>query len=92
MADHPSPEAKAERARRLTSVQDEVTEARNASLLGRHDRVIIDMVEDGSPIGRSHRHAPEVDGIVRVDRGEPGEWVDIEYTGVYGPDMEGAAL
>ena len=92
MADHPSPEDKAERARRLTSVQDEVTEARNASLLGCHDRVIIDMVDDGAPIGRSHRHAPEVDGIVRVDRGEPGEWVDIEYTGVYGPDMEGAAL
>jgi len=92
MGDRPSPEATAERARRLTSVQDEVTESRNASLLGRSDRVIIDMTEDGSPIGRSHRHAPEVDGVVRVDRGEPGEWVDIEYTGVYGPDMEGAAL
>jgi hypothetical protein len=56
------------------------------------DRVVIDQLEDGVPVGRSHRQAPEIDGVVRVDDGEVGEWATVEYTTVYGPDMEARAL
>jgi ribosomal protein S12 methylthiotransferase len=81
-----------ERLRYLSAIQDEVTTAHNEAWLGRTDEVLVDQVEDDVPVGRSYRHAPEIDGVVRVDRGQPGEWVKIEYTGVYGPDMEAIAL
>ncbi len=77
-----------ERLRHLSGIQEDVTEARHSEWLGRSDRILIDQVEDGVPIGRSHRHAPEIDGVVRVDAGAVGQWVPVEYTGVYGPDME----
>ncbi len=77
-----------ERLRHLTSIQEEVTESRHAEWLGRVDRLLVDQVEDEVPIGRSHRHAPEIDGVVRLDGGRVGEWVTVEYTGVFGPDME----
>jgi ribosomal protein S12 methylthiotransferase len=77
-----------ERLRYLSGIQDEVTEWRHSEWLGRTDRVLIDQVEDGVPIGRSHRQAPEIDGVVRLDGGEVGEWATVEYTGVFGPDME----
>jgi tRNA A37 methylthiotransferase MiaB len=77
-----------ERLRHLTAIQEDVTEWRHAEWLGRTDRILVDQVEDGIPIGRSHRQAPEIDGVIRVDSGRVGEWVEVEYTGVFGPDME----
>ena len=81
-----------ERLRYLSAIQDEVTEARHSGWLGRTDRVLVDQVEDGVPLARSHRQAPEIDGVVRLDQGRVGEWVAVEYTGVFGPDMEAAQL
>jgi ribosomal protein S12 methylthiotransferase len=81
-----------ERLRHLTTIQEDVTESRHAEWLGRVDRVLVDQVEDDVPIGRSHRQAPEIDGVVRLDAGRVGEWVTVEYTGVFGPDMEGRVV
>ncbi len=81
-----------ERLRQLSSTQEEITEDRNHAWVGETGRVLVDQVEDGVPVGRSYRHAPEIDGVVRLDRGEPGEWVEVEYVGVYGPDMEAMVL
>jgi ribosomal protein S12 methylthiotransferase len=81
-----------ERLRYLSSLQEEVTEGRNAEWLGCVDRVLIDQIEDGVPVGRSHRQAPEIDGVVRLDTGSEGEWAMVEYTAVYGPDMEARVL
>jgi len=81
-----------DRLRRLTSIQEEATATANAAWLGRHDEVLLDQVEDGIPIARSYRHAPEIDGVIRLDGGEPGEWRKVEYVGVYGPDMEATIL
>jgi ribosomal protein S12 methylthiotransferase len=81
-----------DRLRHLTSIQEEITEMNNASLVGTSDEVLIDQVEDDVPIGRSYRQAPEIDGVIRTDAGEPGEWVKVEYTSVYGPDMEAVVL
>lgn len=80
------------RLRRLTFTQEEVTAAANAKWLGRSDEVLVDQVEDGVPIARSYRHAPEIDGVVRLDGGVPGEWRKVEYVGTYGPDMEAMVL
>ena len=81
-----------ERLRYLSRIQDEMTETRNSNWLGRVDVVLVDQVEDGVPVGRSHRQAPEIDGVVRLDRGEVGQWVKAEYVGVFGPDMEAVVL
>jgi ribosomal protein S12 methylthiotransferase len=81
-----------ERLRYLSGIQEDVTEWRHSEWLGRSDRVLVDQVEDGIPIGRSHRQAPEIDGVVRLARGEVGEWVDVEYVGVFGPDMEAVSV
>jgi ribosomal protein S12 methylthiotransferase len=81
-----------DRLRYLSSIQDEVTQARNEEWLGRTSTVLIDQVEDDVPVGRTYRHAPEIDGVVRTDRGRPGECIEVELTAAYGPDMEAAAL
>jgi ribosomal protein S12 methylthiotransferase len=81
-----------ERLRHLDTIQDEITRERNQDWLGLTTTLLIDQVEEGVAVGRSYRQAPEIDGVVRVDRGEPGEWVEVELTGVYGPDMEAVVL
>jgi ribosomal protein S12 methylthiotransferase len=81
-----------ERLRHLASIQEEMTETRNSEWLGRVDRVLVDQIEAGVAVGRSHRQAPEIDGVVRLDSGSVGEWAEVEYTDVYGPDMEARVL
>ena len=81
-----------DRLRSLTDLQEEITADRNAKWLGRVGEVLVDQVEDDIPVGRSYRQAPEIDGVVRLDNGEPGDWVRVEYTGVYGPDMEAVTI
>lgn len=80
-----------ERLRHLSAIQEEVTAQRNSDWLDREALVLVDQIEDGVPVGRSYRHAPEIDGIIRLDRGIPGEWVTATFTGVHGPDMEAVA-
>ena len=77
-----------ERLRYLTDLQDDLTAKANAEWVGETGVVLIDQVEDGVPVGRTYRHAPEIDGVVRTDRGLPGEWLDVEFTGAFGHDME----
>ena len=92
MDDQVPRDAAMDRLRHLSRIQDEMTEQRNAEWVGRNDRVLVDQVEDGVPLARSHRQAPEIDGVVRLDQGTVGDWLDVEYVGVYGPDMEGSVL
>ena len=88
MADQVPRDLMMERVRHLSTIQEEVTESRNAEWLGRVDRVLVDQIEDGVAVGRSHRQAPEIDGVVRLDAGIVGEWAEVEYTDVYGTDLE----
>jgi ribosomal protein S12 methylthiotransferase RimO len=77
----------AERMRHLQSIQDEITTERNAAQEGRTLEVVVDQVEDGTPVARSYREAPEIDGVIVLDRGEPGEWLEAKVTGSYGTDL-----
>lgn len=77
-----------ERLRYLTEIQDEVTAQANADWVGEMGLVLIDQVEEGVPVGRTFRHAPEIDGVVRTDRGAPGQWLEVEFTAAFGHDME----
>jgi ribosomal protein S12 methylthiotransferase len=82
----------AARQRHLLSVQEDITSLANASQAGRVLDVLVDQVEDGTPVGRSYREAPEIDGVVVLDAGAPGEWVRAEITGGYGTDLVGRVL
>lgn len=82
----------AERLRHLQAIQDDVTAARTAERVGSTVHVVVDMVEDGTPVARSYREAPEIDGVILLDRGEPGSWVTARITGAYGPEMSGEVV
>ncbi|MEX2419048.1 MAG: 30S ribosomal protein S12 methylthiotransferase RimO, partial [Acidimicrobiia bacterium] len=77
----------AERTRRLQEVQEEITARRGAEQVGRVLDVVVDQVEDGTPVARSYREAPEIDGVVLLDRGSPGEWLRARVTATYGSDL-----
>lgn len=79
----------AERLAEAGEMQDAITARRRQALVGTVTRVLVD--EPG--VGRSHREAPEIDGVVRVDTAVPaGSWVDVMVTGAEGPDLEARVL
>jgi ribosomal protein S12 methylthiotransferase RimO len=82
----------AERARLLEAIQERITSERNAAQVGRVVEVLVDLVEDGTPVGRSYREAPEIDGMVLLDRGQAGEWRQARITGSYGSDTVAEVL
>ncbi len=75
----------AERLRELGELQDAITAGRRAALLGTTIEVLVD--EPG--VGRSHREAPEIDGVVSLPAELPaGSFATVTVTGAAGPDLE----
>ncbi|HEX9642846.1 MAG TPA: 30S ribosomal protein S12 methylthiotransferase RimO, partial [Acidimicrobiia bacterium] len=83
---------KAARLRHLQEIQDDVTTAANLAQRGSVVEVVIDQVEDGQAVGRSYRQAPEIDGVIILDRGAPGDWLKAEITGGYGTDLSAVVV
>jgi len=83
-----------ERLRECSEVQEPITAAARAALVGREIDVLIDGVDDDEVlIGRTHREAPEIDGVVRLVSGgdlyaRPGAIVRATVSGVEGPDLD----
>ncbi len=76
-----------ERLGELSEIQDAITARRRDALIGRKVEVLVD--EPG--VGRTHREAPEIDGIVQV----PGDLAvgglaEVTVTGALGPDLVAA--
>ncbi len=77
-----------ERHAELQEVQDSITAARRDAQIGEIHRVLVD--EPG--VARSHREAPEIDGVVQVDETlAVGELHDVEIVDALGPDLVGVA-
>ncbi len=75
----------AERMRELSELQDEITLARREALVGSEIEVLVD--EPG--VGRSHREAPEIDGVVNLTADlAAGTFVTVTVTGAAGVDLE----
>jgi ribosomal protein S12 methylthiotransferase len=85
-----------ERLRECDAVQDPITAASRMALVGETIDVLVDGTDDdGALVGRTHREAPEIDGVVRlaVPAGDepfarPGAIVPAVVEGVAGPDLE----
>ncbi|MFP5326190.1 MAG: 30S ribosomal protein S12 methylthiotransferase RimO [Acidimicrobiia bacterium] len=73
-----------ERLTELKALQDDITEARRRQLVGETIEVLVDAPGEA----RSHREAPEIDGVVEVPESMPvGEFVKVTVTGAFGPDL-----
>lgn len=91
MADQVPARTRRARAQRLRDLSDRIGERRAASHVGSVLEVLVEGTDpdDGSVIGRWRGQAPEVDGIVRLDRGEPGELLRVRIVDAVGYDLEG---
>jgi ribosomal protein S12 methylthiotransferase len=81
-----------ERLRYLQGVQEEITAEANSAMIGQTVAVLVDQVEEGVPVARSYREAPEIDGVINLDRGAPGEWLLAEINGAYGAELSGTVV
>lgn len=67
-------------------IQDAITASSRAALIGTVTTVLVDR----PGVARSHREAPEIDGVIRVPRSlTVGSFAEVEITGVAGIDLEG---
>jgi ribosomal protein S12 methylthiotransferase len=73
-----------ERLSELTELQDATTARKRDLLVGAEVRVIVD--EPG--VARSHREAPEIDGVISVPHElEPGTFASVRVVEALGPDL-----
>lgn len=88
-----SESTKEERLRRVMEVQRGISRKKNAALVGKKLRVLLDKASDGGAraVGRTEGQAPEVDGVVRVkgDGLRVGEFYDVKVTGFGDYDLTG---
>jgi ribosomal protein S12 methylthiotransferase len=77
-----------ERLAELRERQDAITASRRDLLIGQTVEVLVD--EPG--VGRSHREAPEIDGVIIVPDALPtGELAKVEVVDALGPDLVAVA-
>ncbi len=79
------------RAQRLRDIADELGTARVARLAGATLEVLVEGLDDeGTPVGRHRGQAPEVDGVVALDRESPaGTMARVEIVDTLGYDLIG---
>jgi ribosomal protein S12 methylthiotransferase len=83
------PDLVAERLRELTELQDRITAERRDELIG----TVVEVLVDEPGVGRSHREAPEIDGIIELPRQLPmGTFQKVVVTGAAGPDLTASDL
>ena len=74
-----------ERLAELRELQDRTTAGKRDELIGSEVRVLVDT----PGVARSHREAPEIDGIITVpEHLAAGTFATLTVTGALGPDLE----
>jgi len=91
LVDDVSDEVKARRANDLMEVQREISLAKNVTLIGTQQKVLIDRKEGGYFIGRTQYDSPDVDNEVLINAEEYfvriGDFVMSEVTGAEDFDL-----
>ena len=82
------------RAQRLRDLADEIGVERCASRVGSVVEVLVEGIEEdeGVTVGRWRGQAPEVDGLVLLNAGTPGEFVQARIVDSLGYDLEGEVV
>lgn len=90
MENQVSAKVKRERYDKLMRTQQAISLAVNQSWVGRSLPVLVDDIREGWRIGRSHRDAPEIDGLVFFEGdAQPGDIVSVTVTGAEPYDLYG---
>ena len=90
LPDHVPPEVQEERRVRFMERAAQISADRLQAKVGRRLRVLVDAVEKDVAIARSEADAPEIDGIVRIERAKKlkvGDWADVEITSADAYDL-----
>jgi len=73
-----------ERLGELREMQDTITARRRDDLIGETLNVLV----DSAGIARSHREAPEIDGVIHVSETlQVGSFVQVKIANAFGPDL-----
>lgn len=85
-----APRTRRARAQRLRDLSDDIGYERAASRVGQVVEVLIEGTDEdeGFTAGRWRGQAPEIDGLVMVDRGTPGDMVLATVVDSLGYDLE----
>ncbi len=87
--DHVDDRLMHERLAELRELQDEITASRRDALIGTDALVLV----DAPGVARSHREAPEIDGIIHVaDDLTVGELSTVRIVDALGPDLVAAGV
>jgi len=81
------------RAQRLRYISDGIGFERAAARVDSVIEVLVEGVDpdDGVVVGRWRGQAPEIDGLVLLDGGLPGEFITVRIVDSLGYDLEGEA-
>jgi ribosomal protein S12 methylthiotransferase len=94
LANHVPPEVQEARYARFMERAGAISAQRLAARVGKRMRVLVDAIEGTVAVARSEADAPEIDGVVRIEKAgklRAGDWADVEITGSTSYDL-GARL
>jgi ribosomal protein S12 methylthiotransferase len=84
LPDHVDKSLMNERLSELREMQDAITARRRDDVIGETLEVLV----DSTGVGRSHREAPEIDGVIHVSETlSVGSFVQVEIEDALGPDL-----
>jgi ribosomal protein S12 methylthiotransferase len=95
LGDPVPPEEKERRRAAVMELQQDISEERNAALIGTRLRVLVDREEQGQMFGRTEHDAPEIDNEVLFTKGadiEAGTFCDVEIVESYEYDLLGKVV
>jgi ribosomal protein S12 methylthiotransferase len=92
LAGHVAPDLQEERYARFMERAAAISARRLAARIGQRVRVLVDEVHEGTALARSAGEAPQIDGVVRIERAgklRAGDWADAQITGTDTYDLTG---
>jgi ribosomal protein S12 methylthiotransferase len=92
LAGHVAAELQEERYTRFMERAAAISARRLAARIGQRVRVLVDEVHEGVATARSAGEAPQIDGVVRIERAgklRAGDWADAEIVGTDTYDLTG---
>ena len=88
-----NPDVARERADLVMQIQAQISSEKLADLRGREMDILVEDRDEEGPWGRHQGQAPEVDGVVRLDReAGAGRFLRVRITGSGDYDLEGKIL
>ena len=92
LPDHVAPQLQEERYARFMERAAAISRRRLAQRVGRHMRVLVDAVADGTATARSEADAPQIDGVVRIEAAgsvHAGDWAEVRIVAADDYDLTG---